>query len=148
MCASFGVLTTTATANMYGIVQWNPVLLLEYVQGISYTPGCRAATFFAGLAIFYSQIFMNLASNTIPFGMDVSAAFPRYFNIQRATFALVIITLIIQPWRFLSQALIFVTILSGITGMHSSKPLQLHRSSRANICCSSLLFLCHWNRPS
>lgn len=117
LCGTFGVLTTTATANMYGIVQWNPVLLLEYVQEVSYTPGCRAATFFAGFAIYYCQIFMNLSQNSIPFGMDVSAAFPKYFNIQRATFALVIITIIIQPWRFLSQAAIFITILSAVTSM-------------------------------
>lgn len=115
LTGAFGVLTTAATAQHFGIVQWNPVLLLDYVQTQSYTPGCRAATFFAGLAFYYSQIFINLSQNTIPFGMDVAAAFPKYFNIRRATFLAVIIYLIIQPWRFLSQASIFLTILSSVT---------------------------------
>jgi NCS1 family nucleobase:cation symporter-1 len=118
LCGAFGVLTTTATANHFGVVQWNPILLLEYVQTLSYTPGCRAATFFAGLAFYYCQIFINLSQNTIPFGMDVAAAFPRYFNIRRATLMCVVIYLIIQPWRFLSQAVIFLTILSSVTSKY------------------------------
>ncbi|RDW85993.1 hypothetical protein BP5796_04318 [Coleophoma crateriformis] len=115
VCAVFGVLTTTATAEMYGVVQWNPILLLEYAQTVSYTPACRAATFFAGFGMFFDQIFLNLTQNSIPAGMDVAGALPRYFTARRASLLLVVITAVIQPWRFLSQAAIFVTILSSIT---------------------------------
>jgi NCS1 family nucleobase:cation symporter-1 len=115
---SFGVLITNATADMYGVVEWNPTLLLSYIQGRFYTPAVRAITFFAGLAMFYCQVCVNMTDNSIAFGMDVSAAIPRYFNIRRATFLLVLLTIAIQPWRFLSQAAIFVTVLSSVTGSH------------------------------
>jgi NCS1 family nucleobase:cation symporter-1 len=115
--ALFGVLTTTATSKMYGFVQWNPILLLQYTQSVSYTPACRAGTFFVGFSIFWAQVFLNMSQNSIPYGMDVSGAFPRYFTTKRAAFMLLLITVIIQPWRFLSQASIFLTILSSVSSM-------------------------------
>lgn len=35
--ALLGVLTTSATFQMYGTVMWNPLVMLQYVQHISYT---------------------------------------------------------------------------------------------------------------
>ena len=117
--AIFDIITTTATSQMYGVVLWNPVTLLEYAQTVSYTPACRAATFFASLGMFFDQVMLNLTQNSIPAGMDVSGAFPKYFTTRRASLCLIIITAVIQPWRFLSQASIFLTILSSISSMSS-----------------------------
>lgn len=44
--------------------------------------------------------------------MDLAGMFPRYLSMKRASILLVCLTIIAQPWRFLSQASIFVTILS------------------------------------
>lgn len=60
-------------------------------------------------------MFLNISQNSFPYGIDVAGAFPKYFTAKRAAFMLLIITMIIQPWRFLSQAAIFLTILSSIT---------------------------------
>jgi NCS1 family nucleobase:cation symporter-1 len=116
----FGVLTTTATTKMYGFVQWNPILLLQYTQTVSYTPACRAGTFFVGFALFWAQVFLNMSQNSIPQGMDISGGFPRYFTTKRAAFMMLILTVIVQPWRFLSQAVIFLTILSATSGKNPS----------------------------
>lgn len=128
-CATFGVLTTTATTQMWGFVEWNPVLMLEYAQTISYTPACRAGTFFAGFAMFFQQVMLNMTQNSIPAGMDVSAAFPKYFTQKRASLGLLIITALIQPWRFLSQASIFLTILSSIGSEFFFQALVTHQST-------------------
>ncbi|RDW73384.1 hypothetical protein BP6252_07291 [Coleophoma cylindrospora] len=115
LSALFGVLITTATSKMYGTVQWNPLLLLQAIQADTYTPASRAGTFFAGLGLLTSQIFVNLTQNTIPYGMDLAGLFPRYLSMKRASVMLVFLTIIAQPWRFLSQASIFVTILSVLS---------------------------------
>ncbi|KUJ15047.1 uncharacterized protein LY89DRAFT_566485, partial [Mollisia scopiformis] len=80
-----GVLVTTATTEMNGgVIQWNPLLLLISIQQETYTPLSRCATFFAGIAILSSQIFVNLTQNTIPYGMDLAGMFPRYLSRKRA----------------------------------------------------------------
>lgn len=115
LSVTFAALTTTATSQMYGNVQWNPISLLSSIQDLSYTPACRAATFFVGLSLWISQTILNISLNTIPFGMDLSGAFPKYLTNRRAGVVLIIITMIVQPWRFLSQARIFLTVLNCIT---------------------------------
>lgn len=119
LSALFGALTTTATTKMYGFTEWNPILLLQHVQTVSYTPACRAGTFFVGFALFWAQVFLNMSQNSFPYGMDVAAAFPRYFSTKRAAFMLLIGVVIVQPWRFLSQASIFITILSCVSSKSS-----------------------------
>lgn len=113
--AMIGVFVTTATTNLPvngGVAQWNPIVLMIAIQKETYTPISRCATFFAGLAILFSQTFVNLTQNTIPYGMDLAGMFPRYLSNKRASIILVILTCIAQPWRFLGQAAIFITILS------------------------------------
>lgn len=111
--AMFGVFITTATEYMNGgTIQWNPLILMITIQQQTYTPISRCATFFASVAILSSQIFVNITQNTIPYGMDLAGMFPRYLSRRRACLILVVLTCIAQPWRFLSQALIFVNILS------------------------------------
>ena len=118
LCAMVGVFVTTATTERYGTTQWNPVLLLISIQQTTYTPLVRCGTFFAGCAIVSSQTFVNLTQNTIPYGMDLTGMFPRYLTRKRACMILVALTMIAQPWRFLSQAYIFITILSVFARKH------------------------------
>jgi hypothetical protein len=43
--------------------------MLQYVQNLHYTPTCRAGTFFAGLGLLCSQVFVNMtqvSSNLSP----------------------------------------------------------------------------------
>ena len=57
--ALVGVLVTSATINMYGQIIWNPLLMVQYVQGVQYTPACRAGSFFAGIGFLSTQIFVS-----------------------------------------------------------------------------------------
>lgn len=59
MTAILGILATSAVHSKYGVVQWNPLTLLLYLQKTQYTPACRAGTFFAGLAIFLSLLVVS-----------------------------------------------------------------------------------------
>lgn len=54
--AIFGVLVTSATSEMYGEIIWQPITLLLHIQETDYSSGARAATFFAGLGWFMSQL--------------------------------------------------------------------------------------------
>ena len=120
LVALIGVVIATATTEKYGTAIWNPLLLITMVQETTYTPLCRAATFFAGCGLLSSQIFINISQNTIPYGMDVAALFPRYLSMKRAAVFVTLATVAINPWRFLGQAAIFITILSCVTGEFSS----------------------------
>jgi NCS1 family nucleobase:cation symporter-1 len=92
--AMFGVFITTATEYMNeGTIQWNPLLLMITIQQQTYTPISRCATFFAGVAILLSQIFVNITQNTIPYGIDLASMFPRYLSRRRACLILVVLAL-------------------------------------------------------
>lgn len=115
LTALIGVLVASATQEIYGELIWNPLTLLAYIQTTSYTPACRAGTFFAGTGILSSQIFINLTQNTVPWGMDMTGCFPRYLTMKRGGLLLCALTMLAQPWRFLTQAYVFVEILSALS---------------------------------
>jgi NCS1 family nucleobase:cation symporter-1 len=78
--AVVGVLVTSATTEMYGFVQWNPLIMLQYVQANHYTAACMAGTFFAACGFFDSQIFVNMTQNCVSSGMDFAGTFPRFIT--------------------------------------------------------------------
>ena len=112
-----GVFTTSATANVYGSVMWNPLVLLQYVQKKEYNAACRAGTFFAGLAILLHQLFVNATQNNVGAGMDLCGMVPRYLSMRRASILVCFVGVIIQPWRFLTQAATFVSVISSFAVM-------------------------------
>lgn len=57
--AVFGVVVASAINARYGVLEWSPIVLMQYIQSVDYTPACRAGTFFAGLAFLCSQIFVS-----------------------------------------------------------------------------------------
>lgn len=101
LCALLGVLTASATHAHYGTAMWQPLTILAFVQNDSYTAGCRAAPFFAGLAIWSHQIFVNVTQNNVGAGMDLAGTFPRYISTQRGAILLCVFGVLCQPWRFL-----------------------------------------------
>ena len=76
--AIIGALTTSAFYQMYGTPLWTPLGMLIYVQELQYTPACRAGTFFAGIGLLSSQVYINIAQNTVGFGIDWAGVMPRY----------------------------------------------------------------------
>lgn len=69
---------------------------------------------------------MNLSQNVMTYGMDLAGLFPKYVSMKRGAMGVVIVCMAIQPWRFVAQAAIFVTILSCFT---SRLPIIHHLSA-------------------
>jgi NCS1 family nucleobase:cation symporter-1 len=110
--AIVGVLITSAFQEMYQTQIWTPLGMLLHVQGLEYTAACRAGTFFAGVGLLSNQIYINIVQNTMAFGMDACGLFPRYMSIKRAAILLSMVSIACNPWRFLSQASIFIEAMS------------------------------------
>lgn len=126
--ALVGVLVTSAANEMWGEVIWSPLTLLQTLQANNYTAACRAGTFFAGVGLLSSQVFENVTQNGITQGMDIAGMIPKYFSMRRGAILVAIVGIIIQPWRFLTQAATFLTVLSSFGGERIGIILHLTRS--------------------
>ncbi|KAI0020991.1 permease for cytosine/purines, uracil, thiamine, allantoin-domain-containing protein [Xylariomycetidae sp. FL0641] len=113
LTALVGIVTTSATTELYGTVQWNPVLMLQHVQAAQYTAACRAGTFFAGLGLLSVTVFINYTQNCVSSGMDAAMLAPRWVSRRRGAVVFSVLGVLANPWRFLTQAGTFVTVLSS-----------------------------------
>ncbi|EXJ82047.1 hypothetical protein A1O1_08116 [Capronia coronata CBS 617.96] len=130
ICGLLGILTASATRSHYGTAMWQPLDILTYAQTNYYTSGGRALTFFAGLAIWSHQVFVNVTQNNVGAGMDLAGIFPRYISTQRGAIILTAFGIIVQPWRFFTQATIFLSVISSF-GVFTS-------------VCTAVLVLDYW----
>lgn len=110
-----GVLTASALTEYYGeaAVQWNPLLSLQRVQVETYTAKCRAGTFFAGMGLLSVTVFVNYTMNCVSSGMDMAILLPKYLSQRRGALVFSVLGILAQPWRFLSQATTFITVLAS-----------------------------------
>jgi NCS1 family nucleobase:cation symporter-1 len=69
LTALVGIISTSALAERYGMLQWNPLIMLQWVQQNNYTPACRAGTFFAGIGLLSVTVFVNYTQNCVSSGM-------------------------------------------------------------------------------
>ena len=113
LTALCGLLVTSATAEIYGEVLWNPFQLLLAIQQNSLSAGARAGTFFAGLGFLASALALCIVTNSVAGGMDLAALCPKYINIRRGSYLITIIAVATCPWQFVTQATTFITVLSG-----------------------------------
>jgi hypothetical protein len=134
--AGIGTLTTSAYYNKTGEIVWNPVTMLLTIQANNYTAACRAATFFAGVALFSNLIYINIVQNTLSFGMDIAGVMPKYLDMKRGGMIVVIVGIACNPWRFLSQALVFTEVFAVFAG----KFFYSSSVSRANCFINSVRY--------
>lgn len=113
LTAFVGIIATSATTEMFGTVQWNPMIMLQELQHMYYTPACRAGTFFAGLGLLSVTVFVNYTQNCVSSGMDLAMLWPRFISRRRGSIIFSILGVLANPWRFLSQAETFITVLSS-----------------------------------
>ncbi|KAJ4478346.1 permease for cytosine/purines, uracil, thiamine, allantoin-domain-containing protein [Lentinula aciculospora] len=110
----FGVLVASASQEMYGTPLWN---LWDVTQKMlnqyPHDSGARFGIFLAAASMALALIGVNLATNCLPFGSDVSALFPKYMNIQRGQFLCCLLGLAIAPWKILSNGTTFLAFLAG-----------------------------------
>ncbi|KAF7556446.1 hypothetical protein G7Z17_g1424 [Cylindrodendrum hubeiense] len=108
-----GISTTSAVKEMYGEAIWNPISLLEFLQKNDYSATTRAGTFFAGTGFFVSQMSVNLVQNSIACGMDLASLWPKYIDVTRGSLIMCFVGYLIQPWRFVEQPGVFISVLSA-----------------------------------
>ncbi|KAL2872303.1 nucleobase cation symporter-1 family protein [Aspergillus lucknowensis] len=113
LCASFGVISTSAVLNMYGESFWNPYDLLNGILDHGYTSPARAGVFFAAASFAFATLGTSIACNFIPFAADVTCLLPKYLNIVRGQFLCLILAFAIAPWRIVTSAAGFLNFLNG-----------------------------------
>ncbi|KAK7907982.1 hypothetical protein PG985_015285 [Apiospora marii] len=113
LVALIGIVTTSACADMLGQVEWNPMMMLQTIQVRYYTAACRAGTFMAGLGLLSVTVFINYTQNCVSSGMDIAMLVPRYVSRRRGSVIFALLGVLANPWRFLTQATTFITVLSS-----------------------------------
>lgn len=109
-----GILVTAATqARMDGEAVWNPLQLFARLLEMDNSAGTRAALFFAASALVVSQLGSNLPGNALAGGMDLASIFPKYINIRRGAYIVAILSPVVNPWKLVNTATIFLTVLSS-----------------------------------
>ncbi|KAF2166677.1 hypothetical protein M409DRAFT_66647 [Zasmidium cellare ATCC 36951] len=138
LIALIGIIATSATSELLGSTQWNPMVMLQQVQMTWYTPACRAGTFFAGVGLLFVTVFINYTQNSS--GMDVAMLIPKYVSRRRGSIIFSILGVLANPWRFLTQAETFITVLSSF---------GVFMSPAASILVVDfwLVRRCKWNIP-
>ncbi|KAI0145283.1 permease for cytosine/purines, uracil, thiamine, allantoin-domain-containing protein [Xylariaceae sp. FL1272] len=135
LCSVIGILVTAATQNrLGGEPVWNPPALFSKLIELDPSPGTRAGAFFAGLALVISQIGVNVPGNALGGGFDLAATFPKYINIRRGAYITAILSVIVNPWKLVNTATIFLTVLSSysiflgpMTGMMVASYLVVYK---------------------
>lgn len=111
--AIFGIYCTSAVKEHYGKTIWQPIQLLEWILATHYTPAARAGCFFAGAGFFVSQLFVNIVQNSVACGMDLASLAPKYIDTTRGSLIMVVVAVVINPWRFVNTPGTFITVLSA-----------------------------------
>ncbi|ODV88503.1 hypothetical protein CANCADRAFT_32083 [Tortispora caseinolytica NRRL Y-17796] len=113
ICASFGIITTSALYEYYGEAYWDLYTMFNGILDHSYTPASRAGVFFAAFFFAFATLGTSIACNIIPFAADVTCLWPRYINIIRGQFICILISLGTVPWKILRDATTFLNFLGG-----------------------------------
>lgn len=113
----FGLLGSSAAATSFGDINtlnlWNPPNIIEQWLVESYSARSRCAAFFASFGFLISTLGLNTIDNGISGGMDLVAILPKYINIRRGAYIIMIISIVIQPWQILANATVFVSVLNS-----------------------------------
>ncbi|KAM5359734.1 hypothetical protein ACJZ2D_014261 [Fusarium nematophilum] len=113
LASVIGILVTAATQKRMGAPIWNPPSLFVGLLEQDNSAGTRAAVFFAGLALAISQLGSNLPGNALSGGLDLASVFPKFINLRRGAYIVAILSPVVNPWRLVNTATIFLTVLSG-----------------------------------
>lgn len=113
----FGILGTSAASKTYGDVAklnlWNPPNIIEQWIAHHYNARNRCAAFFASLGFFVSTLGLNVIDNGVSGGIDLVAIAPKWINIRRGAYIIMIISIVIQPWQILANATVFINVLGS-----------------------------------
>jgi cytosine/uracil/thiamine/allantoin permease len=60
-----------------------------------------------------AQLGIDIVLNSVSAGMDLAGLWPRYLNIRRGAYILACLGFAVNPWQYLSNASVFLTVISG-----------------------------------
>ncbi|TVY84788.1 Allantoin permease [Lachnellula suecica] len=111
--AAFGILSTAAINNAWGLKLWNQWDLLTAILDRYPNSGARFAVFLC--ATFWAILVLgtNVAANMIPLGSDLAMLLPRYMNMTRGQVLGLFLAWAICPWKIYASAATFTKFLSG-----------------------------------
>lgn len=113
LCATLGIFATSSTQRAWGITLWNPWDLCDEILDRHWNAGARAAIAFASMGWMLSIFASCMGVDVFPFGVDVTAFFPRWLNIRRGMYLCYLIGLVIFPWKILQSSTTFLRFLGG-----------------------------------
>lgn len=113
LCATLGIFATSSTQRAWGVTLWNPWDLCDEILDRHWNSGARTAIAFASMAWMLSIFASCMGVDVFPFGVDVTALFPRWLNIRRGMYLCYAIGLIIFPWKILQSSTTFMRFLGG-----------------------------------
>ncbi|KAF7372643.1 NCS1 nucleoside transporter family [Mycena venus] len=148
LCATLGVVVTSAVQVIYGISTWNPLQVTELWNS-------RAAQFFAGFCWALTAIGSNISANSTAVGNDLAILFPRYINVGRGQYICAFVSLATCPWIIQNSATSFTSFLylprkATILFLTSCKQGWIHHLSRPNMwnsasrLCDTTYIRQHW----
>lgn len=114
ICGTIGVIVTSCANGILGETVWEPFVLLSAIQEhYNNSPRARAGVFFAGAGCVGAQLGISIVLNSVSAGMDLAGLCPRYMNIRRGAYVFAAAGLAVNPWQYLSNASVFLTVISG-----------------------------------
>ncbi|CAG8974918.1 hypothetical protein HYALB_00006704 [Hymenoscyphus albidus] len=111
--AAFGIISTAAINNAWGLKLWNQWDLLTAILDRYSSSGARFVVFLC--ALFWAVLVLgtNIAANMIPLGSDLAMLLPRYMNMRRGRILGLFLARSMCPWNIYASATTFTRFLSG-----------------------------------
>ncbi|MDR3690308.1 MAG: NCS1 family nucleobase:cation symporter-1 [Fimbriimonas sp.] len=96
-----GVLTSSATAVIFGKVIWDPVALVQKLPSDLLVIVCLLAVTLATLSV-------NVAANLVSAAYDISNLAPTKISMARGAVIAAVLGTVIMPWRLLASAHVYI----------------------------------------
>ncbi|KAH7017087.1 permease for cytosine/purines, uracil, thiamine, allantoin-domain-containing protein [Ilyonectria destructans] len=108
-----GLASTSSMQGAWGETYWNFWDLNEAILDRNWNAKGRAGVFLVSLTYLYSVFGMNIGSNSIPFGADMTDLLPRYLTIRRGQILRAMLSVCFVPWELIATAQKFITFLGS-----------------------------------
>ncbi|KUI65488.1 Allantoin permease [Cytospora mali] len=108
-----GLAATTSIQGVWGTAYWNVWDLLNAILDHYWTPASRAGVFFVAICFLFGVFATNFGANSIPFGADMTALFPKFLTIRRGQIACAILGICVLPWELIASAKSFLSFLGS-----------------------------------
>ena len=104
--AFIGVAASSAGAQNYGTLTWDPMALIAFWDN-------RAARFFVAATFALACLGTNISANSLSAANDLMALFPSYINIRCGQIVCALLCWALVPWKILASAGSFLNFMSA-----------------------------------